>query len=69
VLVGIVHDLARARARANDMVNTGLLTFRDRTGKGGHHRIYQPAFETLGEAVSFLREKLKAMLDSELVLA
>jgi len=32
----------------NDMVDYGVLKFRDRTGKGGHHRIYVPAFDETG---------------------
>uniref|UniRef100_A0A6M3MDS3 Uncharacterized protein n=1 Tax=viral metagenome TaxID=1070528 RepID=A0A6M3MDS3_9ZZZZ len=27
----------------NDMVDMGLLTWRDKTGKGGHHRVYSLA--------------------------
>ena len=26
----------------NDMVEEGILEFEDRTGKGGHHRVYYP---------------------------
>jgi len=33
---------------ANDMVDYGVLKFRDRTGKGGHHRVYVPAFDETG---------------------
>ena len=28
----------------NDMVDEGVLKYVERTGKGGHHRIYRPAF-------------------------
>lgn len=32
----------------NDMVDMGVLAFRDATGKGGHHRIYYPLFDEEG---------------------
>ena len=32
----------------NDMVDEGILNYRERTGKGGHHRIYSPALDETG---------------------
>jgi len=32
----------------NAMVDEGVLTYVERTGKGGHHRIYTPAFDETG---------------------
>ncbi len=29
----------------NDMVDKRIITFIDRTGKGGHHRVYTPLYE------------------------
>ena len=29
----------------NDMVDEGILGFRDATGKGGHHRVYYPLMD------------------------
>jgi len=51
---------------SNDMVDDKVFTFRDRTGKGGHHRIYTPAFPTLGECLEYLRKKIIESVQSEL---
>lgn len=32
----------------NDMVDEGVLNYRDKTGKGGHHRVYVPTFDEEG---------------------
>lgn len=32
----------------NDMVDAGILNYREETGKGGHHRVYFPAFDEEG---------------------
>ena len=32
----------------NAMVDEGVLKFIERTGKGGHHRVYSPAFDESG---------------------
>jgi len=32
----------------NDMVDEGVLKYVERTGKGGHHRVYSPAFDETG---------------------
>jgi len=32
----------------NDMVNMDILDFREKTGKGGYHRIYYPKFDEAG---------------------
>ena len=32
----------------NDMVDEGVLKYFERTGKGGHHRVYSPAFDEAG---------------------
>ncbi len=48
----------------NDMVDEGVLKFVERTGKGGHHRIYRPAFDE--EAFKeFLAEKIIGHLMNE----
>ncbi len=32
----------------NDMVDEGVLKYVERTGKGGHHRVYSPVFDETG---------------------
>ena len=32
----------------NDMVDAGVLEYEDRSGKGGYHRVYSPAFDEKG---------------------
>ena len=32
----------------NDMVEKGVLTYREKSGKGGYHRVYFPAFDEGG---------------------
>ena len=32
----------------NRMVDQGVLSWRDATGKGGHHKIYYPKFDEMG---------------------
>ena len=46
----------------NDMVDQGVLKFVERTGKGGHHRIYSPAFDETG-----FREYLARHVISKLI--
>ena len=45
----------------NDMVEEGVLKYRDRTGKGGHHWVYFPAFDESG-----FREYLATKIISKL---
>ena len=52
----------------NEMLDEGLLTFRDATGKGGHSKVYQPKFPTFSDAIDFLRKKITAMIEKELVV-
>ncbi|MCK4266029.1 MAG: hypothetical protein KAX31_02040 [Thermoplasmata archaeon] len=47
----------------NDMVDEGVLKFIERTGKGGHHRVYSPAFDETG-----FREYLARKIIGKLML-
>jgi len=44
-----LQDTSERKSRAsvifflNDLVEEGVLTYEERTGKGGHHRVYYPA--------------------------
>lgn len=42
----------------NDMVDVGVLEFEERTGKGGYHRVYSPAFDEEG----FKRHMVETMI-------
>ena len=50
----LLRDEGRSISRAsiinflNDMVEKGVLNYRERTGKGGYHRVYFPAFDEEG---------------------
>lgn len=65
----VLKERGRSISRAsiifflNHMVDQGVLKFRDATGKGGHYRIYVPAFDETG-----FREYLAAKIISKLML-
>ena len=42
----------------NDMVDVGVLEYEERTGKGGYHRVYSPAFDEEG----FKRHMVETMI-------
>ena len=51
----------------NDMVDEGILGFDDRTGKGGHHRIYWPKMTPLDFAhhvEGLVERKLEELVDT-----
>lgn len=46
----------------NDMVDEGVLSYEERTGKGGHHRVYYPKMDREGFAeyvTKVISEKLE----------
>ncbi len=45
----------------NDLVDDGILEYEERTGKGGHHRVYYPKFDR-DEFSIYVNEKIKAKL-------
>lgn len=45
----------------NDMVEEGVLDYEERTGKGGHHRVYYPKMDRDGFA-TYVTEKITAKL-------
>jgi len=62
------EDLMKSRAAVilflNDMVEEGVLDYEERTGKGGHHRVYYPKMtrDEFGQyVVSAIMEKLKTL--------
>ncbi len=65
---GITISRASVIFFCTDMLEEGVFTFLDRTGKGGHHKIYQPAFITLGKAIDHIKKKLKDSIEAELKL-
>lgn len=42
----------------NDMVDAGVLKYEERSGKGGYHRVYSPAFDEKG----FKRHMVETMI-------
>ncbi len=66
----VLSDRGKSISRAsiifflNAMVDEGVLTYVERTGKGGHHRIYSPAFDESGFK-EFLAEKIISHLIQE----
>ena len=53
---------------ADDMFEEGVFTFFLKTGKGGHAKIYTPAFDTLAEVIDHLKKKLIDGIEAELKL-
>uniref|UniRef100_A0A6M3MHP2 Uncharacterized protein n=1 Tax=viral metagenome TaxID=1070528 RepID=A0A6M3MHP2_9ZZZZ len=48
----------------NDMVDMGLLAYRDKTGKGGHHRVYSLAMTPLQLEVYVVTNILQRVRDT-----
>ena len=46
----------------NDMVDEGVLGFRDATGKGGHHRVYVAKLDEKGYRKYLLRTVIDSMM-------
>lgn len=46
----------------NDMVDEGILGFRDATGKGGHHRVYVAKLDEKGYRKYLLRTAIDSMM-------
>jgi len=46
----------------NDMVDDGVLGFRDATGKGGHHRVYVAKLDEKGYKKYLLRTVIDSMM-------
>ena len=51
---------------SNDMVDLGVFDYVERTGKGGHHRIYHPKYPTLSEAIEAVKTGIVEKLEAEL---
>ena len=45
----------------NDLVEEGILDYEERTGKGGHHRVYYPKLDRDAFSI-YVTEKIKAKL-------
>ncbi len=50
------------------MLEEGVFTYFLKTGKGGHAKIYTPAFNTLEKAINHIKKKLKDSIEAELKL-
>jgi len=47
----------------NDMVDEGILTFNLKTGKGGHHRVYFPAFDEEGFKINVTKKIISKLFN------
>ena len=63
-------DMHMSRASAifflNDMVDEGIVSFCEKSGKGGYHRCYTIIYKTEAELMKFLVEDLEAFIKDEL---
>jgi len=50
----------------NDMVDDGIVTWMDATGKGGHHRLYTIIPKSMNELRDLLAERLESFIEREL---
>jgi len=46
----------------NRLVEQGVLSFRDGTGKGGHHKIYYPLMDEKGYVSNLIRTMVEGMM-------
>ena len=46
----------------NDMVDDGVLGFTEATGKGGHHKVYNPKMDESGYRRYLLRTVIESMI-------
>ena len=60
------RELKRSRASVinslNMMVDEGLLTYREETGKGGYHKVYSPVHKNEGEFRYWLAGQIRAAI-------
>jgi len=60
------RELKRSRAQVinslNMMVDEGLLTYREETGKGGYHKVYSPVHGSEGECRYWLAGQIRAAI-------
>lgn len=65
-----LKDTSESKSRAsvifflNDIVEEGILTYEERTGKGGHHRVYFPKMdraEFSDYVITSINEKLSSV--------
>jgi len=47
----------------NDMVDAGVFTYSERTGKGGYHRVYFPAYDEKGFKMHVAKTSISKMFD------
>ena len=55
----------------NDVVEEGILTYEERTGKGGHHRVYYPNMnreEFSNYVITSINEKLSAVFPKAIAI-
>lgn len=48
----------------NDMVDAGILNYKEKPGKGGYHKIYSPAFDEEGFKEHIARQIIEKLLEA-----